>query len=151
MKAAVTTLIDIETESEEVTVARETEETANEVTDIQKTLHTTEVLTATAPAETMARHQVEGITAVQVEETMVHQPEEETSVQVVEITVLVAHTAKTHTLRREIEILGMIAEEAGQIGLMDREGEEGLGVEGMEVETENEVCHPRDRWVRLQI
>ena len=159
MKAAATILIDTETESEEVNVATGTEETATEVTVIQKSLHTTEVPIATAAAETMAHRQVEEIMAaqveeimaVQVEETMARQAEEENTVQAVEITVPVAHMARIHTRHLEIESLGMIAEEVGQIDLMDREGEECLEVEAMEDETGIEVFHPRDREARLQI
>ena len=143
-------LIGIATESEEVTVATGTE-TATEVTDMEKSLHITEVPIAMAAAETMVHRLAEATTGVQAEETMALQAEEEIIVPAVEITVRVGHTARTLILHRAIESLGMIAEEAGQVDSMDQEGEEILGVEGMEDETENEVFRQRDPEVQRQI
>ena len=126
-------------------------ETAIEVTDIQKSLRTTEVFIAMAAAETMAHRLAEATTGVQAEETMALRAEEEIIVPAVEITVRVGHTARTLILHRAIESLGMIAEEVGQVDSMDQEGEEILGVEDMEDETENEVFRPRDREAPRQI
>lgn len=133
-----------------MTVATGTE-TAIEVTDIQKSLRTTEVFIAMAAAETMAHRLAEATTGVQAEETMALRAEEEIIVPAVEITVRVGHTARTLILHRAIESLGMIAEEVGQVDSMDQEGEEILGVEDMEDETENEVFRPRDREAPRQI
>ena len=138
---------DTETENVEVNVATGIG-SAIGVTDIQKSLHTTVALIAMAVAETMARHPVARVTEVQVEGN---------THQAAETMVPVVHMERTLTHHRGTESLGMIAEEAGQVGLMGLEGvvvlegEVIMAAEAMEAGTENEVCHQRDQGELLQI
>ena len=122
--------------------------TAIGVTDIQRSLHTTVALIATAAAGIMARHPVAQVTEAQVEGN---------TRQAVETMVPVVPMERTLIRHRGIESLDMIADEVVQTVLMGLEGavlsEEGavMAAEDTEVETENEACHQRDPGELLQI